>query len=382
MPAFRLRQKKAKHVAVVDVGSASAAVGIVNIDTKGLSTVLSAHRAFIPYEKRSIEQFAARMSSSIAEAAGKAMQAYSVRKDRLPAVTEAYVFFRAPWTEAEVSKLTSTFPESTRITRDDMEQITKQATAEKGKVLEAIVLRTEVNGYQTDNPVGKSGTMLSLFALVSSVNEVLQNATMESLQKSLPQAEPKWRSHMRAILTVVREHAVRSKNCVVIDISSEGSSLLSIRDGILDQQVAFDLGIHSILERLSQAALPEETLGMIRMIERDQCSGQGCAQLKSAMEKLETELVREFGEKLAELSAHGKLAQDLLLFVHPDVSPWLARFFSRIDFSQFTLTLQPFAVAELSPKDLQEWVQTESSTADTSLMLSAALVHIEAQVGR
>jgi hypothetical protein len=187
---------------------------------------------------------------------------------------------------------------------------------------------------------------------------------------------------MRALLTVVREQQSRSKNTVIVDISSEGASFLSIRNGILDNQISCDIGVHEILERLAKGSLPEETLGMIRMLERNQCSGAACDALKASMEKLETELVREYGEKISQLASHGRLATDLLLFAHPDISPWFARFFAKLDFSQFTIPLQPFTVTELTAKDLQNWIQTESGGADTSFLLSCALVHIESQPER
>jgi hypothetical protein len=115
------------------------------------------------------------------------------------------------------------------------------------------------------------------------------------------------------------------------------------------------------------------------MLEREQCSGDACDAMKKNMEKVEMEMVREFGEQLAQLAGKTRLPQDLLLFVHPDLVAWLARFFSRLDFSQFTVPLQPFIVSELATKDLQEWIEIDSAKPDISLLLASSLVHIEAR---
>jgi len=368
-----------RRAAIVDVGSSSAAVGILEMDGLEKSKLVAVHRSFIPYEKRTKEQFAARMGGAIEEAAQKTVQALAARNDkRPPRISELYVFFRAPWIDAQVLRLTQRFQTETKVTKDHIDNLEKQAVNAKQKMLEAVVLREEVNGYATQSAVGKSGHLVSLYALVSTVDDELQKGVAQYVEKAFPHLKPIWRSHTRALLTCVREHPTHPRNCLTIDISSEGSQFLVIRDGILEASASFDVGVHSILERLAKNALPEETLGLMRMLEREQCVGEACDLLKGNMEKLEQDLVREFGEQLAQLSGKARLPQDLLLFVHPDMAPWLARFFSRLDFSQFTIPLQPFAVTELSSKDLQQWIQIDSAAPDISLLLAASLVHIEA----
>lgn len=246
-------------------------------------------------------------------------------------------------------------------------------------MLEAMVLRVEVNGYATPHAIGKVGHLITLFALVSTVDEELQKGAQNYVHKLFPQLQPEWRSHTRALLSTIREHPKHPRNCVLIDVSSEATQLLVVRDGILESSVSLELGIHAILERLAKNALPEETLGMIRMIEREQCVGDACDALKKNMELMEQEMVREFGEQLAQLAGKTRLPQDLILFVHPDMAAWLARFFSRLDFSQFTVPLRPFAVSELAAKDMSEWIQIENVSPDISLLLAASLVHIEAR---
>ena len=369
---------KARRVAIVDIGSASAAVGVLNIDPKSKSTLVAANRSFIPYEKRSKEQFAARMGDAVTEAITKAMQALAARKDDTRSPKEVFVFFRAPWIDARVVKISKTFDTETKITRLHIDALAKEAIDSKEKMLEAMVLRVEVNGYPTVDAIGKVGHLITLYALITTVDEELQASAQAYVSKALPQLKPIWRSHTRALLLCIREHPKHPRDCVVMDVSSEGTSILIIRDGILSTQVTFDVGIHSILDRLAKNALPEETLGLIHMLEREQCSGDACVVLKTSMEKVEQEMVREFGEQLAKLSVKARLPQDMLLFVHPDIAPWLSRFFSRLDFSQFTMPLKPFSVSELVPKDMQEWIQIDSAAPDVSLLLATSLVHIEA----
>ena len=73
MFGLSLGRDKVRCAAVVDIGSASAAVGAMAINTGGKSTLVAANRSFIPYEKRTKEQFAARMGDAVTEAITKAM---------------------------------------------------------------------------------------------------------------------------------------------------------------------------------------------------------------------------------------------------------------------------------------------------------------------
>ena len=96
------------------------------------------------------------------------------------------------------------------------------------------------------------------------------------------------------------------------------------------------------------------------------------------MAKVEPELVRVFGEGMAVCAAQARLPNKLILITQPDMAPWLAKFFSRIDFTQFTLTTQPFSVETIAPADLSAWVTAARGVVlDTGVALSAALVNRE-----
>src|SRR3989344_3073449 len=104
----------------------------------------------------------------------------------------------------------------------------------------------------------------------------------------------------------------------------------------------------------------------------------GSAATRAAIAKAEPEIVKAFGEIFGRLSASRRLPNRLLLLAHEDLSPWLVRFFSRIDFAQFTVTTRPFSPAPLSMDTLKELVAFEKDVAlDVPLGIAAALVPLE-----
>ena len=124
--------------------------------------------------------------------------------------------------------------------------------------------------------------------------------------------------------------------------------------------------------------MPEDTLSKLRMIARGDCNDPTCASISEAMGKAEPELVRVFGETMGKLVTRERLPNDLILATHGDLIPWLSTFFTRIDFTQFTTTTQPFQVDALEPADFAHWALPEAGVdVDTGLSIASALVNIE-----
>lgn len=137
-------------------------------------------------------------------------------------------------------------------------------------------------------------------------------------------------------------------------------------------------GIYSVLRRLSKAGMPEEILGLVRMIARDDCTSEACNAVEAALAKAEPELVKIYGEGMAKCAATRRLPNKLFLVTHQDMALWLKRFFERIDFTQFTKTAQPFEVTALAPKDMEMWVKPAPGVSlDCGLAVPSALVNIE-----
>ena len=377
--------KRSRTVAIADIGSASAAVGILLAHRSGPSIFLNTHRSFITQEKRAKEHSVVGIAGALKDATDICLKAYRARAEKVAAPTELFAFLRAPWSASTVTNISESYADPMLVTDSIMNAFAKKAVAASGgalssNLMEATLLRTEINGYQTQKPLGKTARSLLISALISTANEKMKNSAAETLRADFPVLTPQWRSHTRAILTVLREYPAHLRHCLIVDIASEGTSAIVMRDGIIDSQTAFENGVHSILHKLNSNALPDETLGLINMLEHEQCSAEECDVLRGAMGVAEQELVRMYGEEFGKLAMKKKLPNDLLLFVHADLVPWLSRVFSRIDFSQFTATSQPFAVHALAIKDLLTWIQSDTGVApDVSLALAGALVHIEAR---
>ncbi|MBI2610399.1 hypothetical protein HYW60_00470 [Candidatus Kaiserbacteria bacterium] len=383
---FRLTGKQSgRTVAVADIGSSSVAVGIVRVVPHGGARVLVAERATLPVSERSLEATATGVISLLEETATKVLATYAGAAERPKHVEAAYAVIHSPWTRSKTIRATLQLPEELRIERgmiSNLAQEALQADAEyqHDKVLEAGVIRVELNGYPTLKPVGKRAHHVAASALLSECDPRIRAGVAEVLAKVFACPPPTLRSDTRALLSVTRESSTLPKEALIVNMTYEATNIVVVRKGIIAETALVAEGIGSILRRIAGEKMPEETLALIRLLALDQCDSDACEATKAAIARAEPELARIFGETFGHLSASRRLPNRLVLVAHEDLAGWLSRFFDRIDFAPFTVTTRPFLPVPLSLESIKELAVFENASGDVSLGIAAALVNMEEYV--
>jgi hypothetical protein len=198
----------------------------------------------------------------------------------------------------------------------------------------------------------------------------------ETLARMFPDTSVTWRSSARATLKAASIDA--SQNRLVALIGAEATDLIVVRKGILTERALVPQGIRQIANSFGAGKPAEETLTLLEMLEKEQCETEACKVLEQSIARAEPELVHTFGEAFAKLSASRKLPDQMVLIAPTQLAPWFARFFARIDFTQFTASTRPLAVSTLSSKDLPGLQQAEPRIlADPGLAIGCTLVNME-----
>lgn len=377
------RWRGEKIIAVADIGSGSAAVAIVALPADGPARILAAERRILPIEERAPEAIIAAIAQHLSEAGEHVLAAHRNKGGTMP--RSVHMVIRAPWTRSKTVSARAVFPKTVRISRKIIGELSQQALAsdtefERGNLMEAGVVRVEVNGYPTGQPEGKPGDSLSVSALISECDVQLRASVQGVLQQLFGTQPAATSSGVRAILSVMRDMQGAPDDFVIVDMASEGTNFVVVRGGVTTEHAAMPEGKNSILRRIGGNNLPADTLAMLRLIALGECHDPACATLSAAMMKSEPALVPAFGDVIAKLVSRQRLPNQLILATHEGLMPWLSAFFSRIDFAQFTTTTQPFTVSTLKPVDLAHWaLPDEMVRADTGVLLAAALVNIREQ---
>ena len=378
MVNFNLGTPREKHVAIADLGSGSAAVGIFSIPRDGPASVLAFSRSVLSFEERQKNQTIKAIGTALEEAGEKAFAQY--RASSKAPIAATYAVIHPPWTHYETTHVSTTFPEPQVISAHTIGDAAERAIGEKGlldhdHLIETRVIRVELNGYRTGKPIGKRAKEITVAVLMSDCEEEIMTLTKDTLSKLFTRT-PRLFSSTCALLTVLPEIAPRPKDYVIVDMSSEATAMIVIREGLAAEHILISEGSRSILKHVAGRSLPEEVLSILRMIARDHCQGDACDRVRAALAHLEPDLVRSIGEAMGKLANRIRLPTALTLVAMADLAPWLMQFFARIDFTQFTSTAQPFT-PELLREDqlgsLVAWPQER----DIGLSLAAALVNTE-----
>ena len=365
-------------VAIARVENGSASIAVLKTGEAG---VLAHAREDLPLEGRDKKGLRSGVLQALSTASEKAVAAYA--KSGNPArITSCYCIVGAPWARSFTGSAHAALEKPSVVSDDMIGSLAKQALAdqkdvERGNVLEANVSRVLLNGYPTSEPAKKRAQRIDIFTLMSDCDPDIKSGASETLTKAFPGAPIVWRSSVRATLSAVKE-IDPTETCLIIDMDGETTDLISVRKGALDQRVLVEQGFRQILATLAKGRPVEETLSLMDIIEKDQSEAGAGEELRIAIAKAEPELVHLFGEALAKISAPRKLTDRLIIIAPPAISPWLSRFFARIDFTQFTATTKPFSVQTFPITELPGVPHNESSLfADPGLCIACNLVNME-----
>ena len=389
MFSLRSTHKREKIVVVADIGSGSAGVAIIAISPDLPARVIVAERSRLPFEERSVEATIAGITAQLSSAGEKALAAYAATSGASP-ISAAYAVIRAPWTRSKTIRAMSKFPEEQQVTDALITETARAAFAAPGEsgedepdpanILETSIVRVELNGYPTARPKGKYAHTLGVSILVSDCDPRVRKNVVETVSRIFACPPPSLRSGTRALLSVLRESPTFPDDCLIVNMTSNATNLIVVTGGTAVRHTRIPEGVRSIVKRIGGTGLPEETLTLIRMVAHDQCEHEACKATSAAIARAEPELARIFGEAMGRIAATERLPNTLILAVQEDLAPWLSQFFSRIDFTQFTVTTQPFEAVMVTHKGIADMITVPAGmTPDPGLSVAGALVNIESR---
>ncbi|HUO55987.1 MAG TPA: hypothetical protein VMU27_00925 [Candidatus Paceibacterota bacterium] len=370
-------------IAIADIGNGNAGIALVKIKKHEPARIIASERLSLPFEDRTSEAAARGIVTALGQVAEKILAKHSSNDHKHMRIAGVYAVVHAPWALSKVVQARSSFSEESRITNGMINALAQQTIAnskelDKSNLMESAVVRVELNGYPTSSPIGKTAHELSLAILVSQCDPQVKTGAEEALGRSFPGFKPVFRSAERTLMSVLRALPKSTEDYVLLDMQEEASDIIAVRGGLTVAQAVVHEGTHTILKRLFEKGLPEESLSLIRMLERDECSTEACEAIKTAMAKTEIELSKTFGDTFIQIAVPLRLPADLILIAQADLTPWLSRFFTRIDFTQCTVTAQPFSVHGLTSENLAPFAVYETDgTGDIGFVVAGALVNIE-----
>lgn len=374
-----------KLIAVADVGGGGAGVALVLLHPHRSPTVLASKILTLPVAERMPAQEIAGVLSLLVQTCEETIKVYAAShgNKRLAAVSGAYAVIHAPWVRSKTLRADAGFESEERITEKVLGELIRKAvgTEERPDVpalLRSGSVQVDLNGYPTRRPLGKSAHAVEVSVLVSECESAVRTGAVEALQRSFS-VVPTLRSRERALVSLLGVSA-QDRDQTVVGMSAAGTDVIVVRHNEAVDRAVVAEGSRTILARVSTGGLSEEALSLMNMIAHDACTSEACTALQTALVRIEPELVRIFGETMANLAAARRLPNAMTILAEPEFAPWLARFFSRLDFGQFTVTTRPFSVSVPPAADFENLLATEpGSGVNVDLALAVHCATMEEQ---
>ena len=361
-------RREGKVVCIVSAASDGATVCYARTG-KDKPHVLYAKRALLPLEDRSDEQIRVAIVNTID----------TLLKDTANrfAPDSIHVVVHEPWSRFGTASGSVVFEKERSITKALIDEVARSALEKiQEKDAEAGVVRVFLNGYPTERPLGKRAHSLETIVFGGSVLQLFRTAAEHSIGSYFPGRRVHFHTGARVVLTVAHERMPQLNRFVVLSIRGM-SECMVIRHETETQYGTSKEGVGTILKHVAPHGLPEETLSLFRMAESDFCSTDTCNAMKDVVARAEPELVRSFGDMFAALASTRRLPNDMLLFAPAELMPWLSHFFTRIDFSQFTTTTQPFSIQTMHQADIDGLASFEAGiVGDAMIATTAAAVNM------
>jgi hypothetical protein len=368
-----------RTIAIISIGSGSVSVGIVDYVAGKPAAIAAAQRLTLPLEERTPQQTIAGLKQRLIEAGQKAAAAYT-SAGAAPVISSVHAIIRAPWSQSRTVRVQAAYEHEEYVSEAAIKDLARSALDEArtppANFLEASVMQVALNGYVTASLEKKRAHRVEVAALICACDPDLRAAVQGALESVFPAARLSVYAGTRSILEALRGSSLqKTRDCLVLGVSEEGTAAIVLRGGAVDAERYIPEGERSMLTRALPERPPEETLATMRMIAREECDPATCSSVEGALAKMEPDLAHVFGEFFAEMSTPRRLPGTIILIAHPDLAPWLARFFSRIDFTQFTETSQTFAVTEFKVPNASGGAA--GGTTDIDLAVAFALINNE-----
>lgn len=355
------RTKTNQPVVIFDIGSASIGGAVVFFD-KEVPNITYCTRVQLPFQEVAEERrLLPQIEEILTQVALDVQKNGLVSKKGLSATPQEIVcVFSSLWSNTESTNASFEHKERFVVTDSVMDNLLAQIHESKKEektdaetTIEEIVINSLLNGYPTQQPLGKKAQRIEVTFLESTITKELHTKIQDVIFKVFnPDIPLMLRSFTLVAFSVTRDMFEDVKDFLLIDVTGEITDIGVVRNSILGDTVSFPYGKNTIVRNIAKKnnTVPEDVLARIKIaLTNNESEMEGDI---SEEEKRWTEM---FGKMCGELSPKSNsLPQNVFLVADLDYRKWFSSMIERVDFSQFTVNREAFKVSFLVGDHIEE----------------------------
>lgn len=298
---------------------------------------------------------------------------------------DAFVILSSPWyvSETKIIKIDSSkpFTVTERIINDAIKSASSDFINRNKSgigILEKNIIKYALNGYTTPVPVGKTAQRLEISVFFS----FCKNQTIESLRQTILSQfnvhDIEVSSQSLAAFTAVRSTWSDIKNYVLVDISSQLTELMIVRQGILAEAASFPYGKQFIIQELAKriGVSAEVSISILNMYNDKTIDITLKDKVQVALDEIRKDWLEPFTKVLSEISVGSSLPNKFILFSPKKMGELFSIFMKSEESQQFTFSEGKFEVHEAGVNDFSHLYMTkENTTTDVYIVVGTIFLH-------
>ncbi|MBP9669206.1 MAG: hypothetical protein KBE09_02860 [Candidatus Pacebacteria bacterium] len=371
---------------IVDIGSGSIAVAIVELssDEHTPSKIRVSKRVSLPKAEEERPEGAA-FSGLVALIEPTMKSALEMYASIAPhaRVGKVTAVLHAPWISVATSEEAQQYEKETLIAKTHIDELAQRAIAKvaptTGEAFEKVAVRTELNGYPTGKPLGKTAHRMHVVTLTGSTEKAVYTSLIDALTKALPGRQPTIRTAANVTITVLNPLARRTPHYSALDITSEASGVLVVSSGKVQSFATIPIGWRTLIRELAKkyVTTPEEATSRLRMAIEESCTGTDCMSVLSSLSDVAPQYTKLYAENFAKIAEKERMPSTMIITAPPDIAPWFVELIARLDFAPFTDTGNPFVVQRVQEQHIADLaIFAPGIQPDAGVALDAAFVHM------
>lgn len=271
------RKKKPVYAALIDIGSGSVLVSVIESDSTAVEpTILWSHREIAPLKQTAVDIPAKHLMATLLNAVLMVeSKGTSALREHNPTatITAASITYTAPWSYTVCKTMNFTQPEPFTVTeillRDIIATITKKIEEERVDrevakhrgltVINQELTELTLNGYRTTQPIDQQANTIAISHLSDVAETIMVEAVTELQKKILPRVTATQHSFMHVLYQVLADsNRIFSDHCLV-NITYEATEIGIVRNGKLEYTTSVPVGINTLVRGYASALnIPHE----------------------------------------------------------------------------------------------------------------------------
>lgn len=369
MPIFH-KTSKSKVVAVIDITSSSVGGALVESNEGCPIILLAVPKSPVNFLLDvSLEASLRCAADALRLTAKKLKSVYSGRIDEILCV------FSSPWFASKIKIITLAGEKPFEIKKDFFSRLIEEEERnfvgvknENGLFIEHEVVKTELNGYFTKSPVGKTVKSVKAYVYLSSGVERAMEMAEREIAKNFIHTPLRFATSSLVVFKVLNDIINSKEGFLIIDIGGETTEIILIRDNALEQSVSFPKGTN-LLFRKTAAALNtflKETPSIVKAYSMGHRTLESSEKIAEAIKDSVGEWRGYLKNSLAAMAREKLLPQNIFVIGDDPACKFFSSGLDNNDLSEFTILRKPFVAQKINPKWLIRYFNPDSSMTQSS----------------